>query len=82
YRGGARVAVAAYGGAPRNPVLIAREHFADVAAAAVGDVGARAFLRARPELVTLVPCDDVAAPDDIDTPEDLAAFTRPPKSSR
>ncbi|GLW63109.1 4-diphosphocytidyl-2C-methyl-D-erythritol synthase [Actinomadura rubrobrunea] len=82
HRGGARVAVAAYGGAPRNPVLIAREHFADVAAAAVGDVGARAFLRARPELVTLVPCDDVAAPDDIDTPEDLAAFTRPPKNCR
>lgn len=71
YGSGARVAVATYDGAPRNPVLIAREHFAEVAAYAVGDVGARAFLRARPELVAAVPCDDVADPDDIDTPEDL-----------
>ncbi|MFC7566468.1 NTP transferase domain-containing protein [Actinomadura namibiensis] len=74
YEAGARVAVATYGGLPRNPVLVAAEHFAAVAEAAVGDVGARAFLRARPELVTEVPCDDVARPDDIDTPEDLAAF--------
>ncbi|GAA1581931.1 nucleotidyltransferase family protein [Actinomadura kijaniata] len=74
YEAGARVAVATYGGRPRNPVLVAAEHFAAVAEAAVGDVGARAFLRARPELVTEVPCDDVARPDDIDTPEDLAAF--------
>ncbi|MFC7733107.1 nucleotidyltransferase family protein [Actinomadura keratinilytica] len=82
YRGGARVAVATYGGAPRNPVLIAREHFADAAAAAVGDRGARAFLRARPDLVTPVACDDVAAPDDIDTPADLAAFLRRPGGAR
>src|SRR5690606_3048708 len=68
---GARVAVATYGGARRNPVLIAREHFDEVAATAVGDTGARAFLRAHPELVTEVPCDDVADPADIDTPDDL-----------
>jgi len=73
YEAGAPVAVATYEGKPRNPVLIAREHFAAVAEAAVGDVGARDFLRAHPELVIKVPCDDVAAPDDIDTPEDLAA---------
>ncbi len=72
YEAGARVAVATYGGRPRNPVLIAWEHFGAVAEAAVGDMGAREFLRARPDLVTEVPCDDVAAPDDIDTPEDLA----------
>jgi CTP:molybdopterin cytidylyltransferase MocA len=71
---GARVAVATYGGKPRNPVLVAREFFAAVAESAVGDVGARPFLRANPELVTPVPCDDVAAPDDIDTPDDLAAL--------
>ncbi|GAA5052946.1 nicotine blue oxidoreductase [Thermocatellispora tengchongensis] len=73
-REGATVAVATYGGQPRNPVLISREHLAEVAATAVGDVGARAFLRAHPELVTPVPCDDVADPADIDTPEDLSAF--------
>src|SRR3954454_14276323 len=32
YASGARVAVAAYAGQPRNPVLIAREHFAEAAA--------------------------------------------------
>ncbi|MFC5752447.1 nucleotidyltransferase family protein [Actinomadura rugatobispora] len=76
YHLGARVAVASYHGRPRNPVLIAREHFAAAAEAAEGDAGARSFLRAHPELVTPVPCADVAAPDDIDTPADLEAFTR------
>ncbi|MEV0399021.1 nucleotidyltransferase family protein [Actinoallomurus sp. NPDC050550] len=71
HESGARVAVATYGGRPRNPVLIAHEHFAEAAAGASGDVGARGFLRAHPELVVAVPCDDVAAADDIDTPEDL-----------
>lgn len=71
HRRGARVAVATYGGRPRNPVLIAREYFDAVAARAVGDVGARAFLRAHPRLVTPVGCDGIADPADIDTPEDL-----------
>ncbi|GAA0284243.1 nucleotidyltransferase family protein [Actinomadura nitritigenes] len=75
YDAGAEIAVATYGGAPRNPVLLRAEHFAAAAEAAVGDTGARGFLRAHPDLVTRVPCDDVASPDDIDTPEDLAAFT-------
>ncbi|GII02400.1 nucleotidyltransferase family protein [Planobispora takensis] len=73
-REGAEVAVATYGGAPRNPVLIARERFAEVAELAVGDVGARPFLRAHPELVVKVPCDDVGDPADIDTPADLAGL--------
>lgn len=77
YEEGAEIAVATYGGAPRNPVLLRAGHFTGVAEAAVGDVGARGFLRAHPELVTPVPCDGVAAPDDIDTPEDLADFRRP-----
>ncbi|MFI0349717.1 NTP transferase domain-containing protein [Actinomadura sp. 9N407] len=76
YELGARVAVATYLGKPRNPVLFAREHFAAVAEAAEGDAGARSFLREHPELVTPVPCADVASPDDIDTPADLEAFTR------
>ena len=79
YRSGAGVAVAAYGGKPRNPVLLAREHWPEVIAAAAGDQGARAFLRARPELVTLVECGDTGRPDDIDTPADLEhiAVSRP-----
>jgi CTP:molybdopterin cytidylyltransferase MocA len=77
YDSGARVAVATYAGRPRNPVLIAHEHFTEAAAGASGDVGARAFLRAHPELVVAVPCDDVADADDIDTPEDLERLSRP-----
>jgi nicotine blue oxidoreductase len=76
YEEGAGVAVATYEGRPRNPVLIASEHFGAVAEAAQGDAGARVFLRAHPELVTRVPCADVSAPDDIDTPADLEAFNR------
>ena len=69
---GASVAVAAYDGKPRNPVLIAREHWAEVVTMASGDAGARPFLRAHPDLVTLVECGDTGSPDDIDTPEELA----------
>jgi CTP:molybdopterin cytidylyltransferase MocA len=71
YGAGASVAVAAYQGAPRNPVLLAREHWPEVVALAVGDAGARPFLRAHPELVTLVECGDIGRPDDLDTRSDL-----------
>jgi CTP:molybdopterin cytidylyltransferase MocA len=72
YHAGATVAVAAYDGKPRNPVLIAAVHWPEVLSMAAGDTGARPFLRAHPDLVTLVECGDVGRPDDIDTPEDLA----------
>jgi nicotine blue oxidoreductase len=72
FRAGASVAVAAYDGRPRNPVLLGRDHWAEVSALADGDAGAREFLRAHPELVTLVECGDTGRPDDIDTSEDLA----------
>jgi CTP:molybdopterin cytidylyltransferase MocA len=80
WQAGAGVAVAAYEGQPRNPVLLAREHWPEVIAMATGDRGARAFLRARPDLVTLVECGDTGRPDDIDTPADLdrIAGRRPP----
>jgi CTP:molybdopterin cytidylyltransferase MocA len=71
-RGGATVAVAVYDGKPRNPVLLGREHWPEVIATATGDTGARAFLRARADLVTLVECGDTGRPDDIDTAADLA----------
>jgi nicotine blue oxidoreductase len=71
YRGGATVVVAAYDGRPRNPVLLAREHWPEVIATATGDQGARAFLRSRPDLVMLVECADTGRPDDVDTPADL-----------
>jgi len=61
--------VAAYGGAPRNPVLIRREHWPAVIALATGDAGARPFLRAHPELVTLVECSDKPAARTTSTPQ-------------
>ncbi len=72
YAAGASVAVACYDGRPRNPVLIGREHWPEVIELAVGDVGARPFLRAHQDLVTEIECGDTGRPDDIDTPEDLA----------
>jgi CTP:molybdopterin cytidylyltransferase MocA len=72
YRDGAPVAVAAYEGKPRNPVLIAREYWPTVLQMATGDTGARAFLQARADLVTQVECADTGCPDDVDTAEDLA----------
>lgn len=72
---GASVAVACYAGQPRNPVLISRAYFAEVADLAAGDTGARPFLRAHPDLVTRVDCSDTGRPDDIDTAADLARVT-------
>ncbi|HEY5015663.1 MAG TPA: nucleotidyltransferase family protein [Streptosporangiaceae bacterium] len=76
FRSGVGVAVAAYQGRPRNPVLIAREHWPAVLELADGDTGARPFLRAHPELVALIECGDTGRPDDVDTPEDLARVRR------
>lgn len=75
---GGPAAVATYGGAPRNPVLLERTVWADVAASAVGDAGARQWLRTHPDLVQRVPCDDTGSPFDVDTPADLAALVPVP----
>ena len=71
FQGGARVAVATYGGEQRNPALFAREVWPFLEREMSGDRGARAVLARHPELVTEVPCDDVADPADVDTVEDL-----------
>ena len=68
---GAKVAVATYGGRRRNPALFARETWSMLGEELSGDEGARGFLRRHPELVTEVPCDDVADPTDVDTVVDL-----------
>jgi CTP:molybdopterin cytidylyltransferase MocA len=72
--GAAVLARAAYRGRPGHPVLLGRAHWAGVGAAAVGDAGARGYLAGRTD-VRLVECGDLADPDDVDTPEQLAAFT-------
>ncbi|HEU0042508.1 MAG TPA: nucleotidyltransferase family protein [Jiangellaceae bacterium] len=68
---GAVVAVATYSGQRGNPVLLARSVWAAAADLARGDVGARAFIGAHPELVTPVDCTDTGRPDDVDRPVDL-----------
>ncbi len=71
FEDGAKVAVASYGGETRNPVLFAREVWTLLLRELSGDKGARVVLMRHPELVTEVPCDDVADPTDVDTVEDL-----------
>lgn len=71
YRSPATLATAGYAGSRGHPVLLGAEHWADVAAAAVGDRGARDYLRAHADSLTVVECADVADPGDIDTPPDL-----------
>jgi CTP:molybdopterin cytidylyltransferase MocA len=73
---GAKVAVATYGGKPRNPVLFSREVWPLLMTELSGDEGARSFLRRHPELVTRVPCEGVGDPADVDTAEDLRRLER------
>jgi len=60
--------MAGYDGRRGHPVLFGREHWAGIASMAIGDVGARAYLKTRQ--VEVVDCADVASDDDIDTPDD------------
>ncbi|MFE3652351.1 NTP transferase domain-containing protein, partial [Streptomyces sp. NPDC059152] len=71
YTGRDALAAAAYGGERGHPVLFGAERWADIAASAEGDRGARAYLRRHAGAVALVECGDVAEAYDIDTPEDL-----------
>jgi CTP:molybdopterin cytidylyltransferase MocA len=68
--------VATYGGQPRNPVLLDRSVWEEAKAAATGDTGARVFLRVGLSEGRVLPvaCDDAGSPEDIDTPEQLAAM--------
>ncbi|MFC6023057.1 NTP transferase domain-containing protein [Plantactinospora solaniradicis] len=63
-----RLAMAGYGTRRGHPVLLGRAHWAGVSESAVGDVGARPYLRRNAARLRVVPCDDVADDADLDTP--------------
>ena len=62
------LAMGGYDGRRGHPVLLGRDHWAGVAAAATGDKGARDYLRAHADLVHVVPVADVADDTDLDVP--------------
>jgi nicotine blue oxidoreductase len=71
YKGEESLVSAAYDGVRGHPVLFGAAHWAGIAATATGDRGARAYLKAHEEAITLVECGDVAEAYDIDTEGDL-----------
>lgn len=71
YESPASLVAATYDGQRGHPVLFGADHWAGVAASARGDRGARAYLAAHADALTLVECADVAEAYDIDTAADL-----------
>lgn len=69
----APLAMARYSDQRGHPVGFHRSRWAQVldSLAAAGDQGARGYLAAHPDLLTLVDCADLSTPTDIDTPQDL-----------
>jgi len=67
--GRATLAMGGYAGRRGHPVVLGRDHWAGVAAAATGDTGARPYLTAHAAEVRVVPCDDVADDTDLDLPD-------------
>jgi molybdenum cofactor cytidylyltransferase len=78
--GGDRITVpwiagdATSGGRHGNPVIWPRRLFADLAALS-GDQGGKALIKAAGDLIERVTVSDTSAATDIDTPEQLAAYT-------
>ncbi len=61
--GAGNVVAASYGGARGHPLVLGRAAWAEVPDEGLRDVA-----------VTLVPCDDLGSPGDVDTPADLRAL--------
>jgi molybdenum cofactor cytidylyltransferase len=69
-RSGLPAAALSFGGLLHPPVVLKRELWGDLRSLE-GDVGCRALIRARPELVAALPASaDSPHPVDLDTPED------------
>jgi len=73
---GADLAVATYDHHRGHPVLFGRAVLPDLAATLHGDTGARDYLTAHWDRVARVDCTGLGRPDDVDTPEALAALEK------
>ena len=77
---GLPAAALSFGGLLHPPVVLERALWGDLMSLE-GDVGCRAVIRAKPELVAKLPVPgDLKHPVDVDTPEDYERF-RPPSAS-
>lgn len=72
YRSRTSLVAASYDGERGHPVLFGADRWAGIAVGAVGDQGARAYLREHRDAITLVECSDIAQAFDIDTAQDLS----------
>ncbi|MCX5010852.1 nucleotidyltransferase family protein [Streptomyces sp. NBC_00555] len=72
YHSPSSLVAAAYDGERGHPVLFGADRWADIAATATGDKGARVHLTRHADELVLVECGDIAEAYDIDTPPDLA----------
>lgn len=72
------VARAGFESQPGHPVLLGRQHWADIVALAQGDRGARDWLAGRSDLA-VVDCSDLASGIDVDRPHQPPS--QPPKQS-
>ena len=74
-KSGRPAAALSFAGLLHPPVVLLRELWGDLQTLE-GDVGCRAVIRARPELVAAMPAGgDLRHPVDVDTPEDYARLT-------
>ncbi|WP_369216439.1 nucleotidyltransferase family protein [Streptomyces flavofungini] len=78
YRSPSTLAAASYDGTRGHPVLFGSAHWAGIGTSAVGDRGARAYLRDHADAISLVECGDVAEAYDIDTARDLSRLEPAP----
>jgi nicotine blue oxidoreductase len=68
------IVMGTFEGKPSHPVKFVRKHWQEIMKSAIGDFGARNFLKGRDD-VFYIPLDQLARGKDIDTPEDLAGLT-------
>ncbi len=73
---GLPAAALSFGTLLHPPVVLRRELWGDLMALE-GDVGCRAVIRARPEMVARLPVGELNHPVDVDTPDDYRRLVRP-----